>query len=226
VIRILDVCCGAGGASAGYAQAGFDVVGVDIAPQPQYPYEFHQGDAVEFIKAHGHEFDAIHASFPCQRYTKGAGRWGTRESHPDLIGPGRDAILATRLPYVIENVEEARTALISPIRLCGQMFTLGVFRHRLFEMPWFTGAHPPHRTHNGRIGDGKYVTVTGAMPISSVQQAHDALLAMRPADASHDNCSMCGPGMVAEQEVAQVAETVTQPRPRATCTARPSISLS
>jgi hypothetical protein len=161
VIRILDVCCGAGGASAGYAQAGFDVVGVDIAPQPQYPYEFHQGDAVEFIKAHGHEFDAIHASFPCQRYTKGAGRWGTRESHPDLIGPGRDAILATRLPYVIENVEEARTALISPIRLCGQMFTLGVFRHRLFEMPWFTGAHPPHRTHNGRIGDGKYVTVTG-----------------------------------------------------------------
>ncbi len=159
--RILDVCCGAGGASAGYVRAGFDVVGVDINPQPHYPFEFHRGDAIDFITEHGHEFDAIHASFPCQAYTKGAGRWGTRDRHPQLIGPGRAAILATGLPYVIENVEQAAGHLINPITLCGQMFGLGVFRHRCFEMPWSLEPGPAHVRHNGRIGDGTYVTVTG-----------------------------------------------------------------
>lgn len=160
-MRILDVCCGAGGASVGYARAGFDVVGVDKNPQPHYPFEFHQGDAIEFITAHGHEYDAIHASFPCQTYTKGAGRWGTRGKHPDLIAAGREAIQATGLPYVLENVEQARSHLIDPYLLCGVMFGLGVFRHRLFEMPWLRASAIEHPQHDGRIGDGKYVTVTG-----------------------------------------------------------------
>lgn len=127
-MRLLDLFCGAGGASVGYARAGFDVVGVDLSPQPNYPFEFQQGDALTFPLE---GFDAIHASPPCQRYTAAAQIHNSAARHPDLIGPVRGRLIASIVPWVIENVE--RSPLIDPIKLCGSMFGLGVRRHRLFE---------------------------------------------------------------------------------------------
>jgi hypothetical protein len=98
---ILDLFCGAGGAAMGYHRAGFDVFGVDIEPQPDYPFEFHQGDALtlgpEFLRSW--RFDAIHASPPCQYFTKGAGQAGTRGRHLNLIPPVRALLKAAGLPY-------------------------------------------------------------------------------------------------------------------------------
>ena len=130
-MKLLDTYCCQGGASAGYIAAGFDVVGVDFEPQPRYPYPFEQADAVQYIRDHGHEFDAIHASPPCQRYSK-AQRIQNRE-HPDLISATREACLEVGVPFVIENVEDARGELINPAMLCGEFFGLRTYRHRLFE---------------------------------------------------------------------------------------------
>lgn len=139
--RLLDLFCGAGGAAMGYYRAGFDVVGVDIKPMPRYPFEFVRADALEYCAAHGAEFDAIHASPPCQLYsTMTNGRWKDRlQSHPDLIDATRRLLIETGKPYVIENVEGARAKLINPILLCGTMFGLQTAygsqlrRHRYFE---------------------------------------------------------------------------------------------
>lgn len=137
------------------------MTGVDIDPQPRYcGDQFVQGDAISFIHAHGHEFDAIHASPPCQAYTKQAKQKGTTGNHRDLIGPTRAVLVATGRPWVIENVLEARAHLVAPVLLCGVAFELGVFRHRLFETPWLLPCIEHHR-HAGRIGDGRFVTITG-----------------------------------------------------------------
>src|SRR5690606_26563980 len=120
-MRILDLFCGQGGAAVGYHMAGFEVIGVDIDPQPRYPFEFHQGDALEYLAKHGGEFDAIHASPPCQAYSR-ATTSGTRGNHPRMIAPLRSALGILGKPYVSENVEGA--PLISPVRLCGSMFDL------------------------------------------------------------------------------------------------------
>jgi len=132
--RLLDLFCCEGGCSEGYFRAGFDVTGVDIEPQPRYQFEFVQGDALEYVAAHGHEFDAIAASPPCQYYAAVTAWRGRQEDHPDLVGATRDALNATGLPYVIENVPEA------PVRpdflLCGSMFGLPIRRHRVFEVNW------------------------------------------------------------------------------------------
>ena len=130
-MKLLDTYCCQGGASAGYIAAGFDVVGVDFEHQPRYPYPFKQADAVQYIRDHGHEFDAIHASPPCQRYSK-AQRIQNRE-HPDLISATREACLEVGVPFVIENVEDARGELVNPAMLCGEFFGLRTYRHRLFE---------------------------------------------------------------------------------------------
>lgn len=153
--KALDLYCGAGGVATGLYRAGFDVVGVDIEPQPRYPFEFHQADALEF-PVDGYDF--IWASPPCQRYSAGAAKWGTQANHPDLIAPTRLRI--SGYPYVIENIQPALRHLRAPILLCGQMFGLGVFRHRLFESSLALLA-PPHLIHDGKVGDGKYHTVTG-----------------------------------------------------------------
>lgn len=155
---LLDLFCGAGGASVGYSHAGFDVVGVDIEPQPRYPFRFFQADALHFPLE---GFDAIHASPPCQRFTAGAARAGTCDLHPELIASTRRRLEATGVPFVIENVAGARSALCSPTMLCGTMFDLGVFRHRLFEAGGFDLPAPEHHRHKGRVGDGRYFTVTG-----------------------------------------------------------------
>lgn len=128
--RLLDLFCGAGGASAGYHRAGFELVGVDHKPQPRYPLEFHQADALAFVWEHGQEFDVIHASPPCQRYSV-ANNIHKRTDHPDLICPVRAALIATNRPYVIENVPGA--PLLSPALVCGLAVGCNVKRHRLFE---------------------------------------------------------------------------------------------
>lgn len=135
-MRLLDLFCGAGGAAMGYYRAGFaEIVGVDIKPQPRYPFTFIQGDALEYCAAHGKEFDAIHASPPCQHASRIA-RMNrvlrpNKYVHPDLIEKTRDELRATGRPYVIENVELA--TLQNPISLCGSWFGLPLRRHRDFE---------------------------------------------------------------------------------------------
>lgn len=140
-MRILDLFCGAGGAGAGYARAGWEVVGVDIDPQPRYPFPFHRADALTFPLD---GFDAVHASPPCQRFSKSVSK-RHRQNHPDLIGPIRERLLASGLPFVIENVP--RAPLHDPIVLCGTMFRLDVKRHRLFEIHGWTPPEPPPCRH-------------------------------------------------------------------------------
>ncbi len=144
----------------GYYRAGFDVVGVDIAPQPNYPFEFIRGDAVEFLKARPEGVDAIHASPPCQRYSGMSNcRPGLSDEYPDLVDPVRELLAKTGLPWVIENVPGA--PLISPITLCGQMFGLELYRHRLFEasLPLQEPLHPQHVMPASKAGHWKPGTV-------------------------------------------------------------------
>jgi DNA (cytosine-5)-methyltransferase 1 len=148
--RLLDLFCGAGGCSVGYARAGFEVVGVDIVPQPRYPFAFVQADALEYLhelcslgsSRFGVEiqFDAIHASPPCQAHSAVT---PDKSVHENLIPETRELLEATGLPYVIENVEGAKAELHDPAMLCGSMFDpiLDVRRHRLFETNW--GLEPP-----------------------------------------------------------------------------------
>ena len=128
--KLLDLFSGAGGAGMGYKWAGFDVTGVDIEHHDYPVGEFHQADAVEFVTQYGHEFDAIHASPPCQRYSTMT-RAESRANHPDLVPVMRDLLVASGKPWVIENV--VGSPLIDPARLCGSSFGLGVRRHRVFE---------------------------------------------------------------------------------------------
>jgi DNA (cytosine-5)-methyltransferase 1 len=130
--RLLDLFCGAGGISAGYHRAGFEVTGVDIKSQPRYPFQFHRADAMAFPLD---GFDFIHASPPCQAHTS-LKVMHNAKPHLDLIPQTRDRLIAAGKPYVIENVPGA--PLIAPILLCGTMFGLGcdgaeLRRHRLFE---------------------------------------------------------------------------------------------
>jgi len=148
--RLLDLYSCAGGAGVGYHRAGFNVVGVDINPQPNYPFEHHVADAIEYVKAHGHEFDAIHASPPCQTYANVTAWRGDQATHPDLLAPTRDALNETSKPWVIENVPEA--PLRHDLLLCGSMFGLNVRRHRAFETSW--GAYqltPTCHHHSGLL---------------------------------------------------------------------------
>lgn len=122
--RLLDAYCCEGGASVGYHQAGFEVVGVDLFEdysQKRYPFESHKGDAIKFIKKHGKEFHVITASPPCQHASAGT-RAQDRSRYLRLIEPTRKALIATGLPYVIENVRGSD--LVDPIELCGCMFDL------------------------------------------------------------------------------------------------------
>jgi DNA (cytosine-5)-methyltransferase 1 len=143
--RLLDLFCGAGGAAMGYSRAGFDVVGVDLTPQPNYPFEFVQADALDWLHdvllcqrtglkdERGFpiaEIDAIHASPPCQRWL-GVPRALGEGQYPDLISPTRDLLKQTGLPYVIENVPGAP---LDGFVLCGSTFGLPLVRHRRFEV--------------------------------------------------------------------------------------------
>jgi DNA (cytosine-5)-methyltransferase 1 len=138
VRRLLDLFCGAGGCSVGYARAGFDVDGVDIDPHPDYPFRLRVADALRFLEdGNAVDYDAVHASPPCQARTtmsnKHRGKGGPTDRLVDLIAPVRDLLEATGLPYVIENVPGARRVMRSPVLLSGGMFGLRTDRPRLFE---------------------------------------------------------------------------------------------
>jgi DNA (cytosine-5)-methyltransferase 1 len=164
--RLLDLFCCQGGASRGYVDAGWEVVGIDIDPQPRYPFAFIQADALDYLSYNGAwDFDAIHASPPCQAHTKA---WKlNKRDHPKLIAPTRDLLIQTGLPYVIENVEEARDELIDPVMLCGESFELETYRHRLFETNWPLTApeHLPHMVRTTKMGrvpiEGEYMHIVG-----------------------------------------------------------------
>jgi len=127
--KLLELFSGAGGAAMGYARAGFKVVCVDVKPQPRCPFEFHQGDAIEYVMEHGHEFDAITGGPPCKVHTSLKAFAGAE--HTDMVRATRMAMRHFNVPYVIENVPGA--PLRHPVTLCGSSFDLGVQRHRLFE---------------------------------------------------------------------------------------------
>lgn len=131
--KLLDLYCGAGGAAMGYYRAGFDVVGIDINPQPHYPFEFHQEDAIEYLSLHWRDFDSFHASPPCQ-FASELTPMAYRKNHKNWIPETQDALRATGKFYAIENVEAARKYIVNPVMLCGSMFGLGVWRHRYFEL--------------------------------------------------------------------------------------------
>lgn len=131
--RLLDLFCCEGGAGMGYHRAGFEVVGVDKEAQPNYPFEFVQGDAIEYLEEHGHLFDAVHASPPCQGYTQITRHKERQAEWPKLIAPVRDELVTLGRPYVIENVVGARDEMRETFLLHGGMFGLGVDRPRLFE---------------------------------------------------------------------------------------------
>lgn len=172
-MKLLDLFCCAGGAGAGYSQAGFDVTGVDINPQPRYPYRFIQADAVEYLREHGHEYDAIHASPPCQAFSA-MKHMPDAKVHPELIEPTRELLQKLDVPWVIENVVGA--PMNDPVVLCGTMFGLGaegfsLRRHRQFESNIKLAAPRPCNHDRMTIGiygghvrcrSGKYWRNTGA----------------------------------------------------------------
>lgn len=177
MIRVLDLFCCEGGATRGYQLAGATVTGVDLDARPAYCGDaFIQGDAVQYALEHGHEYDFIHASPPCQLYSVTHklhdADWrddsnSVRDPWPDLVAPTREALELSGKPWVIENVVGARDRLISPIMLCGGMFGLRTYRHRLFESNWDAQA-PPHPIHEAkqtkmgrRLQAGEYMHVVG-----------------------------------------------------------------
>jgi DNA (cytosine-5)-methyltransferase 1 len=133
MIKLLDLFCGAGGTAMGYHRASFEVVGVDIAKQPRFPFEFHQADALTYLAEHWQEFDVIHASPPCQGYSVET-PMAYRQNHPRTITKVRQALIVTGKPFVIENVPNAKSDMVNPVTLCGSMFGLRVWRHRCFEI--------------------------------------------------------------------------------------------
>ncbi len=166
-MRVLDLFCNAGGAATGYARAGFEVVGVDINPQPNYPFEFIQGDALELGPKPFANFDFVHNSPPCQHgaaITKGTNK-RLQDSYPNLYPP-TVAMLERwcRKPWAIEN-----TYSRPDVVLCGEMFGLDVIRHRRIELGnWSTAkpVHPKHRGYvrgvrHGVVREGPYVAVYG-----------------------------------------------------------------
>lgn len=165
--RLLDLCCGGGGASVGYARAGFEVRGVDAAEQPDYPYEFEVGDALTWPLV---GYDVVVASPPCQRYSRITPAHA-RDRWPDLVGPLRDrlraAVLAGEISgYVIENVPGA--PLRDPVTVCGSAFGLAVQRHRLFESSFVLAG-----TGCAHVGDP--VPVYGSVPAVGVAAAREAM---------------------------------------------------
>ncbi|MFE6080044.1 DNA methylase [Streptomyces virginiae] len=175
---LLDLFCCAGGAATGYHRAGFTVHGVDLVDRSaRYPFAFRQGDALTVLatlieSGEIRRYSAVHASPPCQDKcaltvgTNHAMGWGG--THIDLVAPTRELLDATGLPYVIEQ-PDGKADVRKDISLCGEMFGLGVLRHRNFELGRWTAAQPKHVRHRGYVRgwrhgeyrDGPYVAAYG-----------------------------------------------------------------
>jgi DNA (cytosine-5)-methyltransferase 1 len=174
-LKLLDLFCGAGGASMGYHLAGFDVVGVDINPQPHYPFDFYQADAFEFFNEHWQDFDIYHASPKCQGHSKTIHihknkPWSPVEKHiesKNQIEIIKKLFVASNKPYIIENVPGSKKYLENPITLRGNMFNLRVIRDRVFETNPYIIAPPlipvkgTTNSHRGLSTGGEYITVAG-----------------------------------------------------------------
>lgn len=137
-MRLLDLFCGAGGCSVGYYRAGFDVEGVDITPHDDYPFTFHQADAMDVLRDREflNQFDVIHASPPCQAFTSArhlSKAQGNKTNTLDLLTPTTQLLRAWGGMYVIENVPGA--PMTNPALMCGSAFGLQVRRHRYFDSP-------------------------------------------------------------------------------------------
>lgn len=172
-MKVLDLYCGGGGASMGIHQAGFEVTGVDIMAQPEYPFQFFKGDAVEFLETiledlcHNqiHLFDAYFASPPCQHYSVANTQWrNLGYEYPDLVSATRELLTRIGKPFVLENVP--RAPLRKDLVLCGSMFDDGtqkyvVRRHRVFEIHGFEVPQIKHEKHKGKVGDGRVISVFG-----------------------------------------------------------------
>ncbi|MCL8017672.1 DNA methylase [Streptomyces sp. AS02] len=175
--RVLDLFSCAGGAGWGYYLAGFDVDGCDIADRPRYPFPYHRGDALEYLAyliftGEIERYALVHASPPCQAGcaltvgTNASQGWGG--AHTDLVAPTRTLLDRSGLPYVIEQ-PNGKAKIRKDVSLCGEMFGLGVLRHRNFELgDWatVTPAHPRHRGYvrgwrHGAYRDGPYVAAYG-----------------------------------------------------------------
>lgn len=187
----LDLFCGAGGASMGLHQAGFDVVGVDLAPQPRYPFRFVRGDAlrppVDLCR-----FDLIWASPPCQAYSDL--RHVTGRQYDDLIY--RTSAMLAGHRYVIENVVGA--PLFEPITLCGSMFGLGVWRHRIFQVAGFS-IDPPACNH---AAVPKPIDVTGTGGPAKKARLSGGGRSRKPKNVSHAR-EVMGIGWMSRYEISQ-----------------------
>lgn len=178
---LLDLFCGAGGAAMGWHRAGFEVVGVDINPQPNYPFEFHQTDAISLlrlaVRMGDTRFAVVHASPPCQGYSAmSACRPGLADKYPRLIEPVRELLDELSVPYVIENVPGS--PLKNPIELCGFMFGLELYRHRLFEsnVPLTAPEHPEHTMPASKAGHWRPGTVMSvAGHVSPIAKAREVM---------------------------------------------------
>lgn len=157
-MRAIDLFCGAGGAARGLQRAGFHVTGIDIRPQPRYAGDlFIQADALR-PPVRLADFDLVWASPPCQGYSiLGQLPWLKGKEYPKLIEPVREMLLTAGAPYIIENVPGAPLAGIT---LCGQMFGLPLYRHRIFETSFFC-LSPPHPKHRETIGAGRLLNDRG-----------------------------------------------------------------
>lgn len=168
----------------GFYQVGYNVVGVDVVPQRNYPFEFHQADAVTFLAKviarrmqleDGRRIAVIAAHPPCQRWSRMTHcRPGLAEEYPDLISPIRELLVNADVPWVMENV--VGSPLRDPIMLCGQMFGLELYRHRLFEsnMPIIEPPHPEHTMPASKAGHwvpGTIMSVCGHVaPVAKARE--------------------------------------------------------
>ena len=179
--RLLDLFCGAGGASMGYAMAGFDVTGIDLKHGKRYPFTYIKGNVLDYLNPEFlSQFDVIAASPPCQTFSATKhlrNAQGKSTSKVNMIPEVRDALIASGKPYIIENVPNA--PLINPVQLCGSAFGLKVRRHRLFEsnMP-LLGSHCDHKNQGkpvGIYGSMRDEIPNGGHTAKTMPEAHAAM---------------------------------------------------
>lgn len=178
--RVLDLFCGAGGASMGYAKAGYEVVGMDIKHGKRYPFEYIRRDVMTLRPEDLQGFDLIHASPPCQTYsvTKHLRvAQGKSTSKQDLLAQVRSLLVVSEIPYVIENVKGA--PLIDPVQLCGSAFGLKVRRHRLFESSMKLRGTNCHHKEQGKpvgiYGSMRDEIPGGGHTAKTMPEAHNAM---------------------------------------------------